>query len=156
MVKEPSSPLNALLQNRDGDQFQEIWAAITPQALRWNLQTSVCVQSPGGKHCWLVTWVIKTAASVWFSLTAQGFFRTPQKLEQRKQQGWLYIVNFHPQAPVPPTRLLHQHAKDAAELRIFMESNNFSSLFLNSLFRNVWPFSLWFQGVLRPQQVQWT
>lgn len=29
-------------------------------------------------------------------------------------------MNFHPQAPVPPTRLLNQHAKDAAKLRILL------------------------------------
>lgn len=43
MVQESSSPLNVLLWNSDGDGFQEIWAAITPQAERWNLQITVCV-----------------------------------------------------------------------------------------------------------------
>lgn len=116
MVQKPSSPLNALLQNSDGDGFQEIWAAITPQAERWNLHMSVCVQSPGGKHCWLVAWVMKKATSVWFSLTVQGV----KDLSKGKQQGWLYTVNFYPQAPVPPTRFLNQHAEDAAKFWILL------------------------------------
>lgn len=111
MVKEPSSPLNVLLQNSDGDQFQEIGAAITPQALRWNRQVSVCVQSPGGKHCWLVAWVIKKATSVWFSLTVQGVFRTPQKLEQRKAARLVV----HREFPSSGSCSSHKIAKSACQ-----------------------------------------
>lgn len=117
MVQKPSSPPNALLQNSDRDGSQESWAAITPQVERWNLQISVCVQPPGGKHCWAVAWVMKKATSVWFSLNVQQIFRT-QKLEQRKAARLAVHWEFPSSGSCPSQRFLNQHAKDAAKLRI--------------------------------------
>jgi len=71
-----------------------------------------------------------------------------------KPGGWLYTVNFHLQAHIPPTRFLNRHVEDAAKLKILLQRVIiFSSLFLSSLFRNACPCTLWFQGILRPQQV---
>lgn len=42
------------------------------------------------------------------------------KIQAKESSKAGCTLNFHPQAPVPPTRFLNQHAKDAAERRILL------------------------------------